>query len=90
MNLFFIDGYINCKDGSDEAPSQCPSCHATGEFKCSNNRCIPLSLRCNHVDDCADNSDEDPLLCGMIHKFFSRLWKLIFRKLNLFFSNNWA
>jgi hypothetical protein len=59
----FCDGHRDCTNGEDEALSQCPICHATGDFKCANNRCIMLSLRCNSVNDCGDNSDESPTLC---------------------------
>ena len=32
------------------------------EFKCSNNKCVHLTLKCNGEDDCGDNSDE-PMSC---------------------------
>ena len=40
-----IDGFRDCPSGDDESPQKCPTCHATGDFKCANNRCIMLSLR---------------------------------------------
>ena len=30
----------------------------TNQFNCSNNKAIPISRRCNGLDDCGDNSDE--------------------------------
>ncbi|XP_072010896.1 MAM and LDL-receptor class A domain-containing protein 1 [Engystomops pustulosus] len=34
------------------------------EFMCSNKYCIPKNSMCDFVNDCSDNSDEDPYLCG--------------------------
>lgn len=33
------------------------TCRPT-EFKCSNSQCIPSHWRCDHDNDCGDNSDE--------------------------------
>lgn len=33
-------------------------------FRCRYGACVSKSSRCNGVADCADNSDEDELLCG--------------------------
>nr|QDP42286.1 Vitellogenin Receptor [Agasicles hygrophila] len=30
----------------------------TGQYTCSNNKCIPMSLRCDDKDNCGDGSDE--------------------------------
>ncbi|CAF0958417.1 unnamed protein product, partial [Brachionus calyciflorus] len=65
-NRKLCDGQRNCPAGDDENPDKCPVCHPTGDFKCSNNKCIMLSLRCNSVDDCGDNSDESPELCNSL------------------------
>ena len=32
------------------------------KFVCGNGHCVPLSYRCDHEDDCKDNSDEEQ--CG--------------------------
>ncbi|XP_074051330.1 MAM and LDL-receptor class A domain-containing protein 1 [Macrotis lagotis] len=34
------------------------------EFLCANKHCIPKDNLCDFVDDCADNSDESPFICG--------------------------
>lgn len=34
-------------------------CENLYEFRCRNRRCIPISLLCDHHDDCGDASDED-------------------------------
>ena len=41
-----------------------PSCHGATQFTCDNGRCIPLTSKCNGLNDCRDNSDEKPDLCG--------------------------
>ncbi|KAJ6635658.1 Low-density lipoprotein receptor-related protein 1, partial [Pseudolycoriella hygida] len=33
------------------------------QFKCKNNRCIPLRWQCDQESDCGDGSDEDPAMC---------------------------
>jgi hypothetical protein len=48
--------------GSDELSEKCPTCHSSGDFKCKNNRCVALSLRCNGANDCGDGSYEQELL----------------------------
>lgn len=34
-------------------------CDMPNQFMCRNRKCIEASLKCNHVDDCGDASDED-------------------------------
>ncbi|KAG8443235.1 hypothetical protein GDO86_011877, partial [Hymenochirus boettgeri] len=34
------------------------------EFMCSNKYCVPKGSMCDYVNDCVDNSDEDPSLCS--------------------------
>jgi hypothetical protein len=31
---------------------------AAGQFKCTNDKCIPTAWKCDHENDCGDNSDE--------------------------------
>ncbi|RXG54128.1 Enteropeptidase [Armadillidium vulgare] len=38
------------------------------QFKCSNNKCVPLSSRCNLIRDCEDNSDERYCNCSEMLK----------------------
>lgn len=33
-------------------------CTGNHEFKCNNNRCIPIEYRCDGDNDCSDRSDE--------------------------------
>lgn len=35
------------------------NCNSLNYFRCRNRRCIPKRLKCNHIDDCGDASDED-------------------------------
>ncbi|XP_033107880.1 low-density lipoprotein receptor-related protein 2-like isoform X2 [Anneissia japonica] len=54
------DGNYNCRiDISDEQSSLCESrtC-SSDEFRCYNNRCIPLRWQCDSDNDCGDRSDE--------------------------------
>lgn len=34
------------------------------EFTCANKHCIAKDKLCDFVNDCADNSDETPFICG--------------------------
>lgn len=39
------------------------SCDSSVQFRCvASGSCIPLAFKCDHEDDCGDNSDEDH--CG--------------------------
>ena len=33
-------------------------CEAADMFRCDNGKCIPVSLYCDFIDHCDDNSDE--------------------------------
>ena len=50
---------VNCLSLNDNFIDKCPSLY----FKCNNGNCVPVSDKCNSVDDCGDNSDENG--CGM-------------------------
>jgi hypothetical protein len=50
-------------DGSDEPHNCTYSPCNNNQFKCDNQRCIPLSLKCNNRNDCFDNSDEKSEMC---------------------------
>lgn len=52
------DGYIDCRSGKDEDGCIGVACRLD-QFRCANgNRCIDAALKCNHKNDCGDNSDE--------------------------------
>lgn len=41
------------------------TCDVTNQFRCvASGSCIPLAFKCDHEDDCGDNSDEEH--CGKI------------------------
>ena len=54
-------GDADCENGEDE-PEDCKddSVKKCDEsyYKCNNHRCIPGRWKCDHDDDCGDNSDE--------------------------------
>ena len=52
------DGYLDCRNGRDEDHCKGTACRLD-QFRCANGmKCISASLKCNHKDDCGDNSDE--------------------------------
>jgi len=52
------DGYFDCRSGKDEDSCPGTSCRLD-QFRCANGaRCIDATLKCNHKNDCGDNSDE--------------------------------
>lgn len=71
------DGIRNCHGGEDEAQT-CPprSCRPT-QFQCANGLCVSQRFKCDHDNDCGDNSDE-PDDCGK-QRFRCPLRRLLFR-----------
>ncbi|XP_043497943.1 low-density lipoprotein receptor-related protein 2 isoform X2 [Polistes fuscatus] len=56
------DGYLDCRNGKDEekCDSNVKAPCQLDEFRCNTTqKCIEHSARCNHRDDCGDNSDEE-------------------------------
>ena len=46
----------DCSDGSDE--EDCVTLCHEDEVQCNDMSCIPLSFKCNGVDDCVGKEDE--------------------------------
>lgn len=46
--------YFSCYSFSSPLPAPC----TTAQFQCNNSRCIDLSLICDSLNNCGDNSDE--------------------------------
>ncbi|XP_075444758.1 MAM and LDL-receptor class A domain-containing protein 1 [Ascaphus truei] len=60
-------GDVNVDDVAFEdcSPMLIPDKECTSdEFMCSNKYCIPKDNLCDFVNDCADNSDENPYICS--------------------------
>ena len=49
------------------------------QFQCDNNLCVSLSDQCDGNDDCRDNSDENPSMCGKIAMALFNLKRLILK-----------
>ena len=48
----------------------------TTQFTCSNGQCVPLTARCNNINECADGSDEQN--CGTVKTYYTAIflnWK---------------
>jgi hypothetical protein len=58
-----FSGRTLMEDGQ-RCASKDESCNAES-FHCSSGGCIPYHLTCDTVSACEDNSDEDPIFCGM-------------------------
>ncbi|XP_037050178.1 very low-density lipoprotein receptor-like isoform X9 [Bradysia coprophila] len=54
--------YVNAAVPQQERLSKDTQCKPD-QFKCKNNRCIPLRWQCDQESDCGDGSDEDSALC---------------------------
>lgn len=53
------DGYLDCRSGRDEEGCLSGVACRLDQFRCADGRhCIDSSLKCNHKNDCGDNSDE--------------------------------
>ncbi len=55
------------------------SCDSAVQFRCvTSGSCIPLAFKCDHEDDCGDNSDEEHCgmcLCSGLHvKYSVYIW----------------
>lgn len=56
----------------------CISDHCRDMFKCANGRCVPVTVTCNGIDNCGDNSDEIGNGCSKLHLL---ILPLIFQQL---------
>lgn len=52
---YWCDGNVDCPAAQDE--ENCGHCKAD-EFECQNHKCVPLSGRCDSINQCTDGSDE--------------------------------
>lgn len=43
-------------------------CRSETEFRCKSGKCIPLSWRCDHDEDCPDGDDEFD--CSKLFHYF--------------------
>ena len=64
LQAYFCDVDNDCGDGSDEPENCAYSRCRNDEFECKNKRCISKYWTCNGVNDCFDESDEEPELCS--------------------------
>ncbi|XP_006820678.1 uncharacterized protein LOC102810426 [Saccoglossus kowalevskii] len=61
------DGYDDCDDSGDEAPSICAGC-SVGFLKCSDGTCISTDKACDGIpNDCSGNYDDSLELCRNGH-----------------------
>ena len=73
-----IDEYFpsNSKKSNHSAvsnPNPTPSSCSPSNFTCNNGKCLDRNDRCNNVDDCGDNSDEND--CGIYDDQLSYYYK---------------
>jgi len=62
---------FDLSDWTDETVVPPTDCQST-EFRCADNSCIDMSLRCNAVYDCTDGSDE--IDCGTLPCSLLTFW----------------
>ncbi|XP_029186888.2 sortilin-related receptor-like [Acropora millepora] len=65
ISVISAAGIVRCEcspgEHMDPVTKECKTLSGTcktNEFKCTNGACIPLHWRCDHDNDCGDNSDE--------------------------------
>lgn len=55
--------FQSCPDAAACPPPATTTCDPSNQFRClASGSCIPLAFKCDHEDDCGDNSDEEH--CG--------------------------
>lgn len=70
------DGIRNCHDGEDEQQTCPPRTCQPHQFQCENGICISARFKCDHDNDCGDNSDE-PSDCSelnLVSVFLDLVW----------------
>ena len=60
------DGIRNCHGGEDEQQTCPPRTCQPHQFQCNNGICISARFKCDHDNDCGDNSDE-PSDCSQLN-----------------------
>ena len=65
------DGDTDCPNGEDESTETCAdrTC-SPSQFTCKNGNCILSHLKCDSIDHCKDNSDEEDCGSKLFDAFF--------------------